>query len=549
MHCLWGPASSPAVAADAKRMMVAMRDGVKLKTTVWLPGEGTYPVVLTRGYSPTGLGGAAPAWNRKGYGFVSQQTRGNGGEDGSRFFPDDKDGYDCIRWIAEQPWCDGKVAMWGGSYWGITQWRAAIAQPPALKAIIPGYTSSAHRDWVNGYWNRGVLHLKMTSQGRVFPSGARYSLENWKRKLMFLPLIHMDKQFSGRENVLWNEYIKRSTYDDYWKAIAMAENGRYNKVQIPVYIMVGWRDYYADSSFAAFNALKQLGLSPDVRIRADDGGHSGTPDFTESVRFLDYHLKGLNTGIQNEPPIKILVRHGRWKQLHKWPPDGVRFTKYYMSSRGGDRTGMLTQRSPGDESSTKYTYYPNDPVLTLGANGSHVYPEVPGLITDDSVDQRSNESRADVLVFTSDPLTGDTEITGPIEARIHASSSARDTDFIVRLIDVYPDGRALNITEGIVRARFRKGHASQPSLITPGRIYEYTVKLLPMSVVFKKDHRIRIHLTSSCFPLWDRNPNTGNPIGMDARLQVAEQTIYHDREHPSHIVLPVVRSTSEKVTQ
>jgi putative CocE/NonD family hydrolase len=544
--CLWGQTSSPAMAVDSRQVIVAMRDGVKLKTTVWIPGEGAYPVVLTRGYSPTGLGGAAPAWNRKGYAFVSQQTRGNGGEDGSRFFPDDNDGYDCIQWIADQPWCNGKVAMWGGSYWGITQWRAAVAQPPALKAIVPGYTSSADRNWVNGYWNRGALHLKMTSQGRVFPLGARYSLDQWKRKLMFLPLIDMDKQFSGRENILWNDYIKHSSYDDYWKAIAMAEGDRYKKIRIPVYIMVGWRDYYADSSFAAFNALKQLGLSPDVRIRVDDGGHSGRPDFTESVRFLDYQLKGLDTGIQKEPPIKILVRHGRWEQLGKWPPPEVRFTKYYLSSPGGKRTGTLTKQSPGDQSPTKYTYDPNDPVLTLGANGSHVYPEVPGLITDDSLDQRLNESRADVLVFTSAPLSGDTKITGPIEARIHAASSAKDTDFVVRLIDVYPDGRALNITEGIVRARFRKGHASPPSLISPGQIYEYTVKLLPMSVVFKKGHRIRVHLTSSCFPLWDRNPNTGNPIGMDAELQVAEQTIYHDREHTSHIVLPVIHTLGDR---
>ena len=543
--CLWEQSYSLGATVDSRQVMVSMRDGVRLKTTAWVPGEGVYPVVLTRGYSPTGLSGAAPTWNRSGYVFVSQQTRGNGGEDGSRFFPDDLDGYDCIQWIADQPWCNGMVAMWGGSYWGITQWRAAMAQPPALKAIIPGYTSAAHRNWVNGYWNRGALHLKMTAQGRVFPSGARYSPSEWKRKLMFLPLIDMDRRFSGRENILWNEYIKHSSYDDYWKAIAMAEADRYGKIDIPVYIMVGWRDYYTDSSFAAFSALKRLGLSPDVRIRVDDGGHSGTPDVAESIRFLDHHLKGLDTGIQAEPPIKILTRHGRWEQLSAWPPPEVRFTKYYLSSPNGKRTGMLTKQSPGNESATQYTYDPHDPVLTLGANGSHNYREVPGLITDDSVDQRSMGIRSDVLVFTSAPLSGDTKLTGPIEAQIYASSSAKDTDFVVRLIDVFPDGQALNITEGIVRARFRKGHASPPSLILPGQIYAYTIKLLPMSVVFESGHSIRVHVTSSCFPLWDRNPNTGHPIGMDAELQVAEQTIYHDHAHPSHIVLPIVPSTHE----
>ncbi len=534
--CMQMPSS---VTAAATQVTVEMRDGVQLKTTVWLPGKGKYPVVLTRGYSSRGLGGAAPKWNQKGYVFVSQQTRGNGGDDGSRFFPDDKDGYDCIQWIADQPWCNGKVAMWGGSYWGITQWRAAVAQPPALKAIIPGYSSAAYCNWSNGYWNRGALHLKMTSQGRVF-SGGQLSLDEWKKKLMFLPLVDMDRQFSGRENTLWNDYIKHSSNDDYWKAISMAEGGQFKKIRIPVYIMVGWRDYYADSSFAAFRELRRLDISPDVRIRVDDRGHSGSPDFTESVRFLDHHLKGLDTDISEEPPIKVATRHGGWQQLNTWPPPAVRLTKYYLSSPGGERTGTLTKKSPGDESATKYTYDPNDPVLTLGANGSHTSPEVRSLITDDSVDQRPNESRADVLIFTSDPLTGDTEITGPIEARIYAATSAKDTDFVIRLLDVYPDGRALNITEGIVRARFRKGRASPPSPITPGKTYEYTVKLLPMSIVFKKGHRIRVHVTSSCFPLWDRNPNTGHPIGMDAELQVAKQTAYHDREHPSHIVLPVI---------
>ena len=189
-----------------------------------------------------------------------------------------------------------------------------------------------------------------------------------------------------------------------------------------------------------------------------------------------------------------------------------------------------------------YTYDPRNPVLTLGANGSHTNPEVRDFITDDSVDQRANESRADVLVFTTDPLTADTNITGPVEARIHAATSAKDTDFVVRLLDVYPDGRALNVTEGIVRARFRKGRASPPSPITPGKTYEYTVQLLPMSVVVKNGHRLRIHVTSSCFPLWDRNPNTGHPIGMDAELKTAGQTIYHDRAHPSCIVLPIMAS-------
>ena len=408
----------------------------------------------------------------------------------------------------------------------MTQWRAAVAQPPALMAIIPGYNSVAYCAWENGYWKRGVLHLKMTSQGRVFSSGARYSLDEWKKNLMYLPLIDMDKQFSGRENRLWNDYITHATNDEYWKAISMAEKDRYQKIKIPVYIMVGWRDYYADSSFAAFNALTRLGQSIDVRIRVDDGGHSGMPDFAESLRFLDHHLKGRDNGIAREAPIKFEVRSGGWESLKSWPPPEAVPTRFYFSSPDGGRNGALINGKPGSEVSSSYLYDPADPMPTLGANGSHTYPEVPGLITDDSVDQRSNAQRSDVLVFTSEPLMADTKIIGPVEARIFATTSARDTDFVVRLLDVTSEGKALNITEGIVRARFRHGRGADPSLVTPGKTYEYTVELLPTATLFKKGHRIAVHITSSCFPLWDRNPNTGDPIGLYARTEIAEQTIH-----------------------
>lgn len=529
---------------EVSQIEVEMRDGVKLKTTIWRPGDDAYPVVLTRGYSPRGLSGASSRWNDEGYCFVSQQTRGNGGEDGSRFFADDQDGYDCIEWIARQPWCNGKVAMWGGSYWGMTQWRAALAQPPALKAIVPGYNSIAYCAWENGYWKRGVLHLKMTSQGRVFSSGARFSRDEWMNNLMHLPLIDMDQEFAGRTNRLWKDYITHSENDDYWKAISMTEENRYQKIQIPVYIMVGWRDYYADSSFAAFNALKQLKQSPDVRIRVDDGGHSGMPNFAESVRFLDHHLKGRDNGINRELPIKIEVRNGAWEQLSTWPTTEANMTRFYFSSPDGNRFGSLVKSIPRGESPTTFTYDPKDPVLTLGANGSHTSPEVPGLITDDPVDQSVNEHRPDVLVFTSERLLADTKIMGPIEAQIFAETSAVDTDVVVRLLDVTPQGQALNITEGVVRARFRHGRGAAPSLVTPGKTYEFHVELLPTAMIFKKGHRIRVHVTSSCFPLWDRNPNTGDPIGMNARTEVAHQTIHHSRQFPSHIVLPVIATSN-----
>ncbi len=523
---------------DYEEVTVPMRAGVKLVTRIWKPAEaGRYPVILMRGYGAGFYGNRQVQLTKAGYACVGQQCRGKGGSDGRRFFPDDKDGYDTIEWITEQPWCNGKVAMWGGSYWAATQWRAAVARPPGLKAIVPGYIDADH--WKYGYRSHGAIHLKMTTQSnRAIPRGD-YSLKRWKEMLSFLPLIDMDRQFLGREDRLWNDYITHSSFDDYWKPISMRDGDKWGRIEIPVYCMAGWRDYYAGAALESYHALKAHGKSPDVRVRIADHGHSGSPDFAETIRWLDQHLKGRDTGILDEPPIKIQVRHGGWRMEYEWPLPSTQFTKYYLNSPDGSPTGSLTTKLPGLERPTKYTYDPHDPAPTLGANGSHF--AVPGLIVAGSVDQRPNEERQDVLVYTTPAFTKDTQVIGPIEARLFASSSAKDTDFTVKLIDVQPDGRALNVTEGIVRARFRESIWQVPALITPGQIYEYRIELLPVAIIFRKGHRIRIHVSSSSWPLWDRNHNTGNPIGMDAEMEVAEQTIYHDSRRPSHIILPVIR--------
>jgi len=522
--------------AWAKSVMVPMRDAVNLQTIISLPAGGCCPAVLTRGYSAGGLSSHAGRFNKAGYAFVGQQCRGGGGSDGTRFFPDDKDGYDTIEWISNQPWSNGKVAMWGGSYWGVTQWRAAVAQPPSLKAIVPGYIDADH--WKYGYRSHGAIHLKMTTQSNRAIPGSKYSLDKWKQMLSFLPLIDMDKQFLGREDKLWNDYVKHSSYDDYWKAIGMREGNKYRKIKIPVYCMAGWQDYYAGAAFESYQTLTKLGRATDVRVRIGDHGHYGAPDITETIRWLDYHLQGIDTGIKNEPPIKIQVRHGRWRMENDWPLKGTRFTDYYLSSPAGSRLGALRTRPPGREPPTRYSYDPNDPALTLGANGSH-FP-VPNLLVVGPADQRPNESRQDVLVYSTSLLEEDVEMIGPIKAWLYAASSAKDTDFTIKLIDVYPDGRALNVTEGIVRARFRNSIWDTPSLIEPGKIYQYKVELLPVAIIFKKGHRIRIHVSSSSWPLWDRNQNTGNPIGRDSEIVVARQTIYHDEDHASRIILPIV---------
>ena len=257
-----------------------------------------------------------------------------------------------------------------------------------------------------------------------------------------------------------------------------------------------------------------------------------------AIRWLDFVVKGNDNGIRGEPKVRLFVMGiNEWRLENEWPLARTRFTKYYLHANG-EKDGTLSVAPPQDEPTTRYIYDPDDPVPTLG--GNHSATEIPGIIRAGPVDQRLNENRQDVLVFTSEPLARDLEVTGPVVVKLHAASSTRDTDFIARLIDVYPDGRAFNLTEGILRARFRESIWERPRLLEPDRPYEYTIDLLPTANVFLKGHRIRVHITSSNFPMWDRNPNTGNEQGMVAERKIARQTIYHDRARPSHILLPVI---------
>jgi putative CocE/NonD family hydrolase len=319
--------------------------------------------------------------------------------------------------------------------------------------------------------------------------------------------------------------------------------------------MSGWYDYYAGAACRAFNALRAAGESDEIRLVINPSNHVnrivGDRDFGTDVhkheialaiRWLDGVLKGLDTGLRDEPPIRIFVMGAnRWRFAHQWPLPGTRFVEYYLHSADGARIGALDTHVPGDELTTRYRYDPQDPVPSLGGNHSaDARGNLDHLVRNGPVDQRPNEARDDVLVFRSAPLVADVEVTGPVVVKLYAASSARDTDFIARLIDVYPDGRAYNLTEGIIRARFRESIYLPPALLVPGQVYEYTIQLLPTSNVFKRGHRICVHVTSSGFPLWDRNPNTGHAQGMDAEMRVAEQTVYHGKNHPSHIVLPVV---------
>ena len=541
-----------------QEIMVPMRDGVRLRTKIAKCSPDRSSVILIRGYD-TDSWIDVDRFVCAGYICVSQATRGHIGSEGAhgmdnRFFDDAQDGYDALTWISQQSWCNGNIAMYGSSYYGATQWLVAPRGHPNLKAIIP---QNVNPDpWQRMYRDHGAIQLAHTAR-RIYDYNAEgrgkvacFGWWNWYRHL---PLITLDTVAGTPPNKLYNDYITHSTYDDFWKAIGTRD--KLHNIRIPVYLMGGWYDNYPGVTLDYFEKLTKLGAADEIRVAISPTTHTrhmvvGDRDFGENarkdeiglaIRWLDAVLKGEDNGIRNEPKVKIFVMGiNQWRDEQEWPLARTRFTPYYLHA-GGTKDGGLSPDVPEGRPSTAYVYDPDTPVPTLG--GNHSAPHMPGIIRAGPVDQRSNEIRKDVLVFTSEPLMEDLEVTGPIVVKLYAASTARDTDFIALLIDVYPDGQAYNLTEGIIRARFRESIWEPPCLLTPGKVEEYTIDLMATANVFKKEHRIRVHITSSNFPMWDRNPNTGDEQGMSAKVITAEQTIYHSRKYPSHIMLPIISQT------
>jgi putative CocE/NonD family hydrolase len=528
--------------------MVPMRDGVRLHTRVWRPAASeALPVVFTRAYHP-GFGQDWERFTAADYVYVGQSTRGHAQSEGpegvdNRFFDDADDGYDSLTWIAAQPWCDGNIAMYGKSYWGMTQWLVAPLQHPNLKALVP---QNMNPDpWERGYRDHGALQLAHTAR-RIYDAGGREKVEafGWDNWYRHLPLIDLDTAAGTEPNKLWRDYVSHATYDDFWKALGSQDN--VNRIRIPVYIMGGWYDNYPAATFRYYQMLRGMGATDEIRVVVNPCDHlnkvvgdrefgpdAGKDEVGLAIGWLDYVIKGVDDGIRDEPPVRIFVMGvNKWRSENEWPLARTQFTNCYLHAEGS-KDGWLSTEAPGDESPTRYVYDPEDPVPTLGGNHSSPLPV-------GAFDQRPIEGRNDVLVFTGPPLPEDIEVTGPVTLKLYAASSARDTDFIARLIDVYPDDTAYNLTEGIVRARFRESIWEAPELLSPGEVCEYTIELLPTSNVFLKGHRIRLHVTSSNFPLYDRNPNTGHDQGMGSEHQIAEQAIHHSREYPSHLVLPII---------
>jgi putative CocE/NonD family hydrolase len=532
-----------------------MRDGVHLAANIFLPSEaGRFPILLVR--TPYSKGDDLNSTYRlfvdNGYGMVIEDVRGRYESDGSfdPFTQEPKDGDDTLTWIARQAWSDGKIGMLGGSYLGIVQWKAALLRNPHLKAIAPvvsGYDDYRDRFYsTGGAFQVGHRLLWMAENLRA----PDFETPAFDRYVRAMPLRQADLAATGQRCEIFQKALNHPTEDAFWQD--SSTRAHIEQVAVPVFSVGGWYDNYVESDLAAFSALRRnsgvhrIVIGPwahNMSIKftgADFGKESGAPVRRMQLQWFDQWLKSKDTPIVSQPPVRIFVMGAnRWRDEHEWPLARTRLTPMYLVSKGRANTlsgdGMLGDRSLRRASPDRFEFDPRNPVPTAGGAvccNPKVFPWGP-------MDQRPVEQRPDVLVFTSPPLKENLEVTGPVRVVLYAATSAPDTDFTAKLVDVFPNGDARNLTDGILRMRYRNS-LEKPELAKPGEIYKLTIDAGVTSNVFLAGHRVRVEISSSNFPRFDRNPNTGRPIADETTLRRALQTLYHDKAHPSRVLLPVI---------
>ncbi len=541
-----------------------MRDGVELSSDLYLPvaaGE-SFPTILMRTPYNNNLDrfiSKARRLANDGYACVLQDVRGRWDSQGE-FYPfvdEPEDGFDTQQWIGSQPWSNGKIGMFGASYLACVQWMSAPLRSEFLTCMAPRVMCN---DYFNGLlYPGGAFHLGvaitwgMRTRARTAQT---IDYQNWTEAFHALPLAEMATE-AGDNVGFWRDWIEHSTDDEYWDAMNIER--KFHEIAVPALEMGGWFDLYAPRTFDNWNGLRERGMTPKARRSRLIVGpwphhlslstHTGDVDFgAKSMvdldaleqRWFDHWLKGIDTGMVDEPPLRLFIMGiNEWRDEHEWPLARTDWQEWHLHSDGNANTAMgggtLALESPDEEPPDQYVYNPEFPVQSLGGNNC-CSPEI---VPWGPHDQRPVEMRGDVLCYTSQPLTADTEITGPIQMTLFAASDAPDTDWTAKLVDVSPTGYAMNLCDGILRARYRES-LSETKLIEPGAIYEYSIEVGVTANVFRRDHRIRLEISSSNFPRFDRNPNTGHAIGKDTEMRPAQQTVYHSREYPSRIRLPVI---------
>lgn len=540
---------------------VPMRDGVMLSADLYLPDSGRAPVLVAR--TPYNKNDAfacekARWYAARGLGFVWIDVRGRGDSDGefSTYRAEGPDGYDAIEWVAAQPWCNGRVGTWGQSYLGCIQWLTAITHPPHLTAMVVYVTpSDPFIEAPTGVHLPQQVCWQRMVDGRLtqYVDGV-----DWAEVYWHLPLLTMDAR-AGFHSARWREDLSHLPADkEYWEPVryqaALAE------VDVPALHVTGWYDDVQPGTLRNFIAMtgpekpagsacaQRLVVGPwdheltkrrERRLGRIDFGPNATTFNLDQFEYdwLRHYLVGEDNGADQAGRVRIFVMGAnRWRTEDEWPLARTSWTRYYLSSGGSANTrhgdgALLREQPPGDEPPDGYRYDPTDPVpfLTEPTSAQIGGPDDYGAV----------EERQDVLVYSTPPLSEDVEVTGPVRLDLFASSSAVDTDFTAKLVDVHPDGMCQRLCDGVARARFRDG-MEREALIEPGTVYRFEVDMWSTSQVFLTGHRIRVEVSSSAFPKYDRNLNSGRPLATDTDPQVADNQVWHTSALPSALVLPEI---------
>jgi putative CocE/NonD family hydrolase len=538
-------------------VMIPMRDGVGLSADIRLPETGErFSVLLMR----TPYGNQDFVENERryvehGYAVVKQDCRGKYDSDGKfDHFNEASDGADTAAWLRQQPWCDGRIGMYGGSYCGYTQYAAAWEKPSGLLAITPGVMG--HDRFLDGFYRSGAFCLDLAiawGSGVDGRCGQPNVTADWQKILRHLPLSTIDQ--AAGYNLPWlRKILRHSTHDEYWRNFSITSHA--GDIAIPCLHIGGWYDLYSDG---VLHNYESAGKPSKVIIgpwtHSCTTASSGNIDYGKDadidldlvrLRWLDRWVKGVDNGIDREPPVRIFVMgENVWRDENEWPLARTKHTPIYLCGKNANSLfgeGRLSFAPDYETTVDEYAYNPENPVPSLGGaclqvcNGSH-----------GPTDHRPIERRDDVLVYTSDVLEKPLEVTGYVNAKLFVGSDAPDTDFIARLCDVYPDGRSIIICDGILPARLREGLDKFAPPMKSGEVYEIDLNLAATSNVFLPGHRLRVEVTSSCFPRFARNLNNGEDFATSTEIRLARQKIWHSGKYPSQILLPVIPRQAVKI--
>lgn len=538
---------------------VKMRDGVSLVADIYRPkADGKFPVLMTR--TPYNRKDAATGNYLASHGYVVilQDTRGRFDSEGE-FYPfrhEANDGYDTIEWAAALPYSDGRVGTFGGSYVGATQMLAASSNPPHLVGIFPYVTAAEYYEgwtyeggalmqWFASSWTSGLAVDTVQRK-----TSSRIRSQEWVKTLPVEGYKLTAPPTAAEVAPYFRDWVEHESNDEYWRAIKISDH--YGKMNIKALHSGGWHDIFSGGSIRNFidmqkqaptaeaRAGQRLLMGPWAHAATSAEGKIGDVTFGKQavldmnatiVKWYDYVMKGKKNEFATDAPVKIFVMGDNvWRDEKEFPLARTKYTKYFLHANRG-----LSTAAPKTEAPDSFVYDPADPVPTIGGRLCC------GGLPPGPADQRANESRSDVLVFSTPPLQQDVEVTGFITAELYAATDAPDTDFTAMIVDVDPSGYARYLGDGIIRARYRNSTA-KPEPIEPNKATKYTIDLWATSNVFKAGHQIRVYISSSNFPRFNRNLNTGEKTFGGTRMQKAKQTIYHDAEHPSSIILPIIPS-------